>query len=84
MCVCESVFAVEGVVVNKSCQRVLAFTPSRYLTVQQTECVIIFILFYLFFYTPIMVSNMFLGKESLELFSRVVLFKYIFLFNEEN
>ncbi len=76
MCVCESVFAVEGVVVKKSCQRVFAFTPSRYLTVQQTECVIIFILTFLFiFYTPIMVSNMFLGKESLELFSRVVLFK---------
>ncbi len=40
MCVCESVFAVEGVVVKKSCQRVLAFT----------ECVIIFILTFLFIF----------------------------------
>lgn len=68
MCVCESVFAREGVVVKKSCQQVLSFTHSRYLTV------IIFILnvsFLLFFFlsqnTAIMVSNMFLGKEALEL-----------------
>lgn len=66
---CESVFAEEGVVVKKSCQQVLSFTHSRYLTAQHTECVIIFILnvsFSFFQNTAIMVSNMFLGKNGIQ------------------